>query len=219
MSSYPITFVEDVFESPDAVREFALEQKYESFDKVKNYPGKRTDPISEICPELDGQIISTIISQFYDIRMSPVEIDADSYFHIIPASHSDTGHLHRDSKILLSAVTYLNKDSTNSGTSIYSSKKINTFQLDQDTINQGYQTKNDPEWQNYVNSKTENFVEIARVNNVYNSMIIFNGYRAHKAHLKSPTATEDRLTIVTFVRSILAAENPKERSRLVNCFT
>ena len=216
---FPTTFIDNVFENPDAVRDFALKQDYTLDNINKNYPGKRSQPLSIICPRLDAQICSTILNQYYDLKNQQVSAYWDSYFQITPRENSDSGLVHRDSNVLLSAVLFLNKNDFDWGTSVYEPSTVDMLDhLDQDKINGGFETRNDSEWESYVEKKRQNYREILRVDNVYNNMIVFNGYKAHKANLHNPNASEDRLTIVTFISSIIAPEYPYARSKMHNSF-
>jgi hypothetical protein len=59
MIDFPTICVEDFYDNPDSVRQFALSQKYEKSDDGK-WPGKRTANLHEINPILFDQFCNKI---------------------------------------------------------------------------------------------------------------------------------------------------------------
>lgn len=216
---YPTTFVDNVFENPDAVREYALQQEYNTDNIHTDYPGVRSRPIAELNSRLDKQIISTILNQYYDLQTTDVNAIWSSYFQIVPKENSDTGLIHRDHKVTLSAITYLNKEVSGWGTSLWHPTKVDPLDnVSEEYIAEKFKTKNDTSWNDFIEEKKSYYKQILSVDNVYNNMIIFSGHRAHKADLHNPVASEDRLTIVTFIDSIIGPEIPWLRAKKFNSY-
>ena len=68
---FPITVVDDFFEYPDEVREFALQQEY-FLDVENRWPGKRTKPLHEINFSLFNSTVNKVIYLFYNSNKTKI---------------------------------------------------------------------------------------------------------------------------------------------------
>lgn len=72
MNLYPVTVVENFYENPDAVRTFALNQKYKFRSEIKDtpyvFPGCRSKDLSSINKPLFEKVSKKIISLFHNVE-------------------------------------------------------------------------------------------------------------------------------------------------------
>jgi len=70
MKLYPHTIVENFYDNPDAIRKFALAQKYQYCHEIPNYqyvfPGCRTKDLQSINPVLYANVCKKFISIFHN---------------------------------------------------------------------------------------------------------------------------------------------------------
>lgn len=116
---FNLLVIDNFFENPYDVREFAL---YKKFTQLENIPGLRTKNMNSVINYKN--LLQSLICKFYKI----IEIK-QTVFHIMRSC--DIQRIHTDSQnvdqtnICLSAIIYLNPDSTiDSGTSFYNKNKI-----------------------------------------------------------------------------------------------
>ena len=117
---FPITCVDNFFNDPDSVRKFALSLDYQKAFKGE-WPGKRTDCLSNIAPHFYHTFCQKIFSLTYNMKEEQLYTDLVLKFVIISANELsiDRGWIHQDQS-RYAGLVYLtpgmNKDS---GTSIF----------------------------------------------------------------------------------------------------
>ena len=162
MNLYPVIVVNGFYDNPDAMRQFALAQKFTYCHEMKEisyvFPGSRTKDLFELNPSLYEQICKKLVS----------------VFHIPPLD---------------------------SGTSLF--RKNKTY--NEAEYKEGI-ADNDERFRNKQPidfSYHAMFDEVVRVNNVYNTLILFEGNIHHCANKFFGTTNENsRLAQVFFINSI-----------------
>lgn len=205
---FPTTIIDGFFEDPDSVREFGLKQKF--VDDHDNYPGARTQKIVELNPLLFKNASSKFIELFFPQQQ--VSVNLSMTFQIVDSRYG-SGWIHRDPGIA-TAIIYLNKEHTMSGTSLY--KKKNVFD---DIITT-------PEYNNVkhaaIKQKTDNietrikvnscYEEVLNVKGLYNRALLFDSHQYHAAHnFFGENINDSRLTIVVFFHEVLCNMYPIQR--------
>lgn len=203
MISFPTTIVENFFESPDAIREYALSLKYER-DEENRWPGLRSKQLWQLNNLMFNNISYRILSLFHSGKNNRLNFSANMSFQIIPAGEHIGGWIHTDGEPLLAAIIYLSPNGDiNSGTSFFKLKnnmfydsKFNQYKDFSKSIkdNEQYRLKNN-----------EQFEETARVGGFYNSAVIFDSSNFHGANFDH--SNEDRLTCVVFFHEIHGITN------------
>ncbi len=206
MNLYPVTIIENFYENPDAIRDFALAQKFTYCKEASNidyvYPGCRTQDLSLLNRELFDKICTKLVSVFHNAEHDVMRWLITTSFQSVTEEYSQ-GVVHTDHNTVFAGVLYLTPDAPlKSGTSLF--KKNNTFDeakyqqalVDNDerfkageiAMNTGYHSM---------------FNEIVRVNNVYNTLIIYEGRHFHAANEFFGNTLEDsRLAQVFFINKI-----------------
>lgn len=193
----PVTIVDNFFENPLAVREFALKQQYKP-DPENLWPGVRSAPLHEI----DLDFFRFTIERYLALYHSPNQIKgwhAKAHFQIVN-SKSEKGWVHRDPN-LTSGIIYLTPGaSPTSGTSIYEPKKVGFYDAD-------------PADKQILPASTRdehnaNFEESIVVKNKFNRLVAFDG---HLWHGVNEFPDEERLTLVFFIEKLGVDHYPIHR--------
>ena len=222
MNLYPVTIIENFYENPDAIRKFALEQKYTFCHEVKDidyvYPGCRTKDLSNLDKALFDKICTKLVSVFHNAENDHMRWLITTSFQSVSAEYGQ-GVIHTDHNTIFAGVLYLTPDAPlSSGTSLF--KKNNNF--DEKKYQQALVDNDDRFKTGEIVMRTEYhcmFDEIVRVNYVYNTLIIYEGRHYHAANqFFGKTLEDSRLAQVFFVNKIDAQKQsvfPISRTRAI----
>jgi hypothetical protein len=206
MNLYPVTILENFYEDPNAVRTFALSQKYQFRHQMKNagyvFPGGRTKDISLINKPLFEKVSNKIISLFHNPEHELMRWKITTSFQSVSEDYG-RGVIHTDSNTVFAAVLYLSPDAPlDSGTSLYKTNK----QFDEERY-EWFLKNNDKRFdagQKIMDTSYHAmFDEIVTVNNIYNTLIVYEGRHFHAANrFFGKTLKDSRLAQVFFVSTI-----------------
>ena len=211
MNLYPVTVIENFYENPDAIREFALAQDYTFCHDRPNlkyvYPGGRTKDLFDLDSALHEKICKKLVSVFHNAEHDYMRWALSTNFQSVSADYNE-GVIHTDHDTIFAGVLYLTPDAPlNSGTSLY--KKSKTF--NEKKYLQALD-KNDAKFRagkmKMDTSYHSMFDEVVRVNNVYNTLIIYEGRHFHAANqFFGKTLEDSRLAQVFFINKIDAQKH------------
>ncbi len=223
MNLYPATVIENFYEDPDAIREFALKQEYVFCHEKDNleyvYPGSRTKDIYDLDPSLHKTICEKLISIFHNKEHDLMRWALSTNFQSVTKEYGE-GVIHTDHNTIFAGVLFLSPDAPlDSGTSLF--KKGKSF--DQAKYEQAA-VDNDAKFRTgdlaMDTDYHDMFDEILRVNNVYNTLIVYEGEHFHAANKFYGNAlTDSRLTQVFFINNIDAQKYsvfPMKRIQSIN---
>ncbi|HSI24427.1 MAG TPA: DUF6445 family protein [Methylotenera sp.] len=206
MNLYPVTIIENFYEKPEQIRKFALSQKFSYCKELPHidyvYPGGRTQDLSNLDKVLFDKICTKLVSVFHNSEHDMMRWLITTSFQSVSGEY-DQGVIHTDNNTVFACVLYLTPEAPLSGgTSLY--KKNNTF--DEDKYQQAL-VDNDKRFRAgeiaMDTSYHSMFDEIVRVNNVYNTLIIYEGRHFHAANeFFGKTLEDSRLAQVFFVSKI-----------------
>ena len=222
MSLIPTSCVDDFYNDPHKVRNFALSLDYSNETGI--YPGVRSKPLNEIDYYFFDNFCKKIFSLFYNFQYEPVKWKVDAFFHkIYPYEDQDlnVGDIHQDNtgEGVISGLIYLNPDPLlDSGTSFYRLKKNQTLtavDLENKTILKKKffkENENSIGFKKHFQKHNSKFEKILEVKNVYNRMIaypsnIWHGQTDYRMY------NEPRLTQVFFVKELEFCTTPILRSQ------
>ena len=206
MNLYPVTVIENFYENPESIRKFALAQKYTFCHEVANidyvYPGCRTQDLSNLDKALYDKICTKLVSVFHNAENDHMRWLITTSFQSVSAEYAQ-GVIHTDHNTVFAAVLYLTPDAPlNSGTSLF--KKSNNY--DEKKYQQALEDNDAKFKAGEIAMSTDYhsmFDEIVRVNNVYNTLIIYEGRHFHAANqFFGKTLKDARLAQVFFVSKI-----------------
>lgn len=206
MNLYPVTVVENFYDNPDAIRKFALAQKYEFLEDRKDakyvYPGSRTKDIYDIDAKLHEKICKKLVSVFHIHEHDLMRWAISTSFQSVTEEYGQ-GVIHTDTNTIFAGVLYLTPNAPlNSGTTLY--KKSASFDAKK------YQAALEKSEDDFRAGKKilstdyhSMFDEVVKVNNVYNTLIIYEGDTLHAANQFFGKVLKDsRLAQVFFINKI-----------------
>lgn len=223
----PTTVVDDFFEDPNWVREYALTLPYDS-DPTFAWPGTRSPDLNIINPNFLSFVINKSLSIFYNAGTEAAGQDprfnfmwdAQANFHLVKKDQG-SGWIHKDTA-LITGIIFLNDSyNPNAGTSIYDIKR--GVQCDAENIN----VKRDffagkvstEQMTPYMKANNSQFEESIRVQNKFNRLLMFDSNLWHGANEYSDDTNSqdgDRLTLTFFIEQFHVRKSPIYRMRNYN---
>ena len=220
----PASCVDNFWDDPDSIRDYALSLDYKSPDENTYFPGLRTDCLSTVDNNYYESSVKKLLSYFFDMT-SDISWTGVSHFQKSFAFNENKSNLvnmgwaHRDDEHplrTLSAVVYLNKNTyLGSGTSILHpsinhDKKYLNFSLRNKFYQNNYTDQNF--YSDSLKKHNDQFDVTVEFKNRYNRMIAYDGHFWHREScLWVPE--EFRLTQVFFIqfqKNIpISKKNPK----------
>lgn len=206
MNLYPVTIIENFYENPDAIRNFALAQKFTYRKDMPNieyvYPGCRTQDLSFLDKDLFDKICTKLVSIFHNAEHDVMRWLITTSFQSVTEEYNQ-GVIHTDHNTVFAGVLYLTPNAPlNGGTSLFrKNKSFDEVKYERALV------ENDERFKAgeiiMDTSYHSMFDEIVRVNNVYNTLIIYEGRHFHAANeFFGKTLADSRLAQVFFVSKI-----------------
>jgi len=220
MKKFPVTVIDNFYENPDLIKEFALSQKFTPSEDGR-WPGERSEEVCNLNHNLFKTFCDKLFSLFYNFEKSKVTWYVETQFQKINRFSEDRnsvfnrGWVHSDPGVF-SGVVYLSHD--NCGTNIYTPKKdVDYLDLEQKEkfILYSGQKIDEEEYSKRLLDNNNKFDESIKVRGEFNRLILFEGGAFHGVP-SFYTEKEPRLTQVFFVKKLeLEGDNyPIIRSRL-----
>ena len=205
MNLYPTTVINDFYDNPGEIRAYALKQKYTYCHEIKDidyvFPGGRSQELRELDVLLYEKICKKLISVFHIPEHDVMRWQINTSFQIVKGEYG-SGLIHQDQNTIFAGVLYLTPDAPlDSGTSLF--KKNNTYDEEKYWKIVDANDERFPKGEAIDFSHHKMFDEVIRVNNVYNSAIIFEGDIHHCANnFFGDNMNNSRLTQVFFITKI-----------------
>jgi hypothetical protein len=214
--NFPSVCVDDFYSDPHSIVEYASTLEY--YSDRGTYPGKRSDPLGTINPDLFNSTCSKILTLFYNFDLEEVKWNISMFFQKIDAFSDDkndvlnSGWCHLDHECIFAGVIYLNEfTNIDAGTSIYRPKNTtNIDDLDYSLRNDFYtdKTVDFDEYRKAIKKNNDHFEEVLEFKNVFNRMVLYDASSYHKANNFYVDKSTSRLTLVFFVNQISASFTP-----------
>jgi hypothetical protein len=212
MLNIPVTIVDNFFEEPEKVVDFAASCEFKKSEDGR-WPGKRSEKLYLINKELHCFSGMKLMSLFYS-DIDKMSWNMESNFQIVDTNYFG-GWVHTDYDSVITGIIYLNKNpDLNSGTSIYKIRKNKLFASlkHQDKKFDSYLTENLKEAEVYRKEHNEQFEETIKVSNVYNRLVCFDSHLFHAAQ-DFQNNLEPRLSLVMFLGNISNWDTPIKRMK------
>jgi hypothetical protein len=217
MQFTPITVLDNFFDDPDKVRDWALTLDYAP-DTNGKWPGLRSKSVHELDPAFFNTICTRFFCLFFNTAKEKISWSVDMKFQLVDSKYG-SGWVHTDySDAQITGLIYLSPNSNlSSGTSIYQEKKTVLTQRQSfehlGVKEQFYQSKTSfEEMEKYRQIHNSQYEETVRVSNVYNRLVSFDSHLHHAAQ-DFFGSEEQRLTLVFFVEELYANNTPISRFR------
>ena len=225
-----ISVVDNFFSNPDKIVNLAKSLKFKQSDGY--YPGQRTEKLHIAAPDIFNQIVLKVLALYFDYNTSEVSYsDTNMYFQkVLPFDKNkksilNEGLIHQDTHYTLAGVIYLDKNQDlNAGTSIYRrakelkdeekkhAKKKELYKINQNKMSES----SIKQYKKILKECNKGYEETIKVSNVYNRLIL---YPADSFHAGNYGVTQDRLTLVFFIKTINAnSDLPAIRHRFIEPF-
>ena len=220
----PFLCVDDFFNEPDEVRDFALSLDYQPPTNNQNFPGERTLPLHRINKEFFQLTCRKFLTLLYPnevgwtCNMMFQKIYPYNYSN--PSSLLNTGWPHLDNDSMCAGVIYLNDNYENThGTTILSPKKDSTdlkyganYSL-RNTLYHGGEVSEE-EYAKQLTAWNDKFDESFTIKNKYNRLIAYNRETWHK-ETNFYSDQNFRLTLVFFFKLITSDSHPLHRMKAI----
>lgn len=208
--NYPSLQVNNFFEKPNYIKQFAESLTYEK--PLGNYPGLRAEAKDEQSVDLVQKINHKILRLLYPDfnQFQTLTYQANSFFqkikyedveaHVLNKEHSGKGWIHGDHETKFTAIIYLSENDC-CGTALYSQKSGFNFTAIDPTLKSLYYSKspdlNMEDYYKYLNNHLNQFKLDCLFNSSYNKLIGFDGSNLHGA-IYNLKPKEERLTFISF---------------------
>jgi hypothetical protein len=203
METYPLSVVDNFFDNPDKIREYALSLEY-ARDPDGHWPGLRSRQISEIHSVFYRRMLEKVFSLYMeDLDFKEWSCSASMKFQLIPAGENYEGWIHLDNDAILTAIVYLTPSGDfNTGTSLFKLKDNHIGYDASWNKHKQLTNKTRDEQEQYRLKNNDQFIETSRVGGFYNRFIAFDSGEFHAANDISMNNKEDRLTLIIFFHRI-----------------
>ena len=201
--TYPVTVVDDFFTDPDAIVEIAEGMSFYN-PNTGNWPGTRTKQLYVDNAPFFNYFGARLFSLFHD--RVPEYWRLQSHFQKVMPFCKDKygkknrGWVHQDENCFFGGIVYLTKNpEPDTGTSIYKAKDGYSFQFNETLRMKEKLYKsmevNDNEYEIEFDKMSDQYVETAKIENVYNRLVLFNNTTHHGVNTFGSTP---RLTLNFF---------------------
>jgi len=199
----PTMVIDDFYESPDLVRDWALSQEFFKGERG-SWPGLRTELLHVSNPELFNLTLKKLLFVLKDYGYTEI-LDMQTGFQIIEGSWG-TGWVHDDDpKLHVAGVIYLTPDApVAAGTTIYADQPDFDGEKYTDLFMKDVFSKTPEERAQYSKYREEqkaHFTPTIKLGNVYNRCVIFDTRNWHSAdNFFGDEIANSRLTQVFFIK-------------------
>ena len=218
MIHFSTTCIDDFFDYPDVIRNYATSLEYKP-SLTGQWPGERTELLEKLNPLLHSNICTRYLLNHYKYN-DLIKFNATAYFQKISSKFSK-GCIHTDYPNYHTVIIYLTPNaSLDSGTSLYRPKKVTMKSINKlkqkfnlGAIDNEKIEKYREEFNNNREEFNSNFEETDRFNNLYNRCIGFDASIWHGAN--NLQSNDERLTLIIFFNSIIGEMTGLQRSQAV----
>lgn len=216
---FPTTCVDNFFNAPDEVRNFALSLEYE-YPKNGSFPGKRTKLLSEIYPNYFHLFCEKLFSLFFNLEPNKFAWNVSTYFQVIEPNEyrNNCGWIHLDDVGIFAGIIYLTPNiSLDCGTSIFKPKKLGNKSINHEEKHGMFLSYNKNKidyYQSKIDENNEQFEETVNFKNVYNRLISYDASQYHAVNNLCDENVE-RLTQVFFVHNVFSNYFPIPSSKKI----
>jgi hypothetical protein len=199
----PALVVDNFFEDPDIIRNYALSLDYSKTDD--NYPGVRTELLDTLNPELFKSLSMRLFSLLYDFNVQPAGGHVQACFQIITEDYEE-GWVHSDLSTdgwSVAGVIYLTPNAPlDGGTSLYR-LRADEHPVQNEFKNKFYSNKH-VDITNYRKERdafNQHYEKTLTVSNVYNRLVMYNTNQLHRGDkFFGLSRNTGRLTLVFFAK-------------------
>lgn len=219
MLKIPVMIVDDFFDNPDQIRDYALSLDFKKTSG--SYPGLRTELIDTLNFDLFNTLGRKIFSLLYDFNVHNAGGHLQACFQVID-KNCEEGWVHSDLSTddwSVAGVIYLTPNAPlTSGTSIYRLKSGLT-EPKQNSLKDEFYSGNSIDINQYRvqrDSFNNQYEKTLEVSNIYNRLVMYNTKQFHRGDVFfGNDILSSRLTLVFFAKILGNVPTPTERCEQV----
>ena len=201
---WPITCVDNFFDNPDEIVEFANSCKYKK-SQDGSWPGERTEPLHIINVDFFKKLTMKIISLIYPMQTNNIQLMAKSHFQKIKGNdYENEGWVHDDRGFEFTSIIYLTKDE-DCGTSIFQAKKFDVSPINTSKKRERFSNLDKISGSTekiYLKQNNDQFKKTCSFSSEYNRIITFDSHNFHGVDSYGGNKENERLTLITFFEDI-----------------
>jgi len=194
----PQVIIDDFFETPDTIREWALRQEFFKGENRGTWPGIRTHLLDDISKELYNTMRYKLLKEYPQFKDFS---DIDASFQVI-TEEWDNGWVHEDNDVhRLAGVVFLTPNPPQgAGNTVYMEQDdVSADKFQQIFDNDMTLEADHRDTKKYRNEQRSLFTPSVRIENRYNRCVAFDPRMWHSADQFFGTTKENgRLTLVFF---------------------
>jgi hypothetical protein len=214
MNIIPVTVLDNFFDNPDEIREFALKQEFTPSPDGK-WPGTRTNHLYQLDQNLFNLACKKLFALFFESQ-DDLNYMVDARFQLIDESFN-AGWVHTDGPDLISVIVYLSPTPRTCGgttisrlkhgvlaqSNLYSDAKHDSFtgKIEADKV------------EDYRQQQNSQFEDDIVVSNRYNRLVAFDSKMYHRATNFFSVDGKPRLTLVMFISKVYNLNTPVIRMK------
>lgn len=205
---WPTICVDDFFNDPLSVVNFANSLDFKK-DPEGKWPGERTELLHNTNNDFFNYTTTKIMSVLFPMNFQNLNWKAIQTFQRINGNiYTNNGWVHSDPDEL-TAIIYLSNHKK-CGTSLFKKIKVTSTFKNTKFKNNYYKNteKIKTEEEKYLKENNDEFEKTLTLNSRFNRLVLFDSRNLHAAEkFGEENLNEDRLTLITFFRSIIGNEN------------
>lgn len=212
MIQFANTCIDDFFNNPDAVREYADGLAYH-VDQDGRFPGQRSGELHRIDSDFYNFTCEKYLRNFYTgEQMKSMAFRALAYFQKIKGDYG-SGWVHNDVPYLHTTIIYLTPDASPSeGTSLFIPNKLILAAKNSDAKRKFFKGEIDvKDMEKHRLESGKDFTETMRFANVYNRCI---GFDSSQWHCANSLDRGERLTLIIFWLEIIGPQTGLQRIKM-----
>jgi hypothetical protein len=221
MTSVPITIINNFFDNPFSVKNWASTLEYNS-SLSNQWPGERTKCLSEINYRFYSYVNRKVLSLFFEDYNS-IDYKCTLYFQKLN-KYNGTGWIHQDPNLYTFIIYLSDNNNLNCGTSLYKLKnnRYYRFENEQESffdINEQQKHHKERNINEEILLKKQqadqfSYEKVLDIPDHFNKLIVFPSEQFHSANFLGDSSSS-RMTLIGFVYNLTTSLLPSVRFKQV----
>ena len=218
---FPSLCVDNFYNNPDVIREFALSLELKATTNVP-WPGKRSPSLDVVNPVFFKNFCDKLFCLSFDFKKtSSVKWAVETYFQIAEPDQYSTinkGWIHSDYKPYAGVIYLTPGIDMDCGTSLFKPKNSFDIPINLEEKQNMFLNFDKNKTEFYYEKLQENnslFEETVNFKNIYNRIVAYDGFQYHGVNKFTGHDNRPRLTQVFFIQEVSSDYFPIPASRQI----
>ena len=218
---FPTICVDNFYNEPDKIREFALSLEFKSTSQIP-WPGKRSPSLDSVDKNFFKNFCDKLFSLNFDFKKtSKVSWAVESYFQIMEPGQYDTineGWIHCDYRPYAGIIYLTPEIDPGCGTSLFRPKNYFDIPINLEEKKEMFLNFDSSKLDFYKEKIKENnnlFEETINFKNIFNRLVAYDGFNYHGVNKFIGYDQQPRLTQVFFIHEITSDYFPIPAARQI----